>query len=174
MVRYSFLLMIFIGFSAISAAKADVCNSEWWQTATVPNLEALAASFAENEDTFPESCGWTTPLHLAVQFSPSQPVVEAFLDITRGAHIDAPNAYEEIPLDLARERLENAQELAEFTGQTFFDAVQAANRGRASKATTTRRQRELDDDRFAAQANNNQAQNEKNVAEAIYELLINR
>ena len=52
MVKYSFLLTILIGFSAMSAARADVCDPEWWKTATVPELEALHA----NEQDIPESC----------------------------------------------------------------------------------------------------------------------
>ena len=64
MIRYSFLA-VFIGFFAMSSVKADVCDSNWWEVATVPNLEALTS----NEENFPEFCNvWRdTPLHFGVQ-----------------------------------------------------------------------------------------------------------
>ena len=166
MVRYSFLLIFLIGFFAISNVKADVCDIEWWKTATVPDLEALDA----NEDAFPESCGWTTPLHLAAQFGQSKEVVDALLNRTR-VDVNAFNAYEQTPLHIAEERQDVAHALAEFAGRTFRDAVRTANRGRASRATTNSTQRDLNDAELAARASNRQAQNEKEVAEAIYETL---
>ena len=171
MVRYSFLLMILIGFSAISAAKADICTSAWWETTTVPNLEALAASLAANGESFPESCGWTTPLHLAVQFSPNKLVVEAFLSITRGANMNAFNDYEEIPLDIAEQRLEDANTLAKQAQETHAILTNSVFSDRSSRAISTSDRNDLIQKALEARRIKDQAESEQKVAEEIHEAL---
>ena len=130
------------------------------------DLEAFAASFAANGENFPESCGWTTPFHLAIQFGQSKSIVEAFLNMTE-VDLDALNAYNKTPLDIAEERQSAARISARLAGRTFFNATQAADRGRASGATTFSDQRVLDSAVLAARSSNTQAQNEKDVAEDI-------
>ncbi len=118
MVRYLFLLIL-IGFFGISTAIADVCDLKWWETATVPELNALAA-----EDAFPETCNsWNdTPLHLGAQACKNANVIAAFIAITR-ANVHAVNINEQTPLSLAQDRLSAARLIANYAQDIFNQAT---------------------------------------------------
>ena len=166
MVRYSFLLIILIGFSAISTARANVCDPEWWKTATVPELEALHA----NEQAFPNSCNqWKdTPLHFGVSHSQNAEVVAAFIDMTE-VDITAPNASEKTPIDLAQERLDTARLLARYARETYNNAIRDATNANRS-ASLRHLRREMSQIAVEARRERNQAENEEEVAEAIYQI----
>ena len=167
MVRYSFLLIIFIGFFTISAAVADVCDSKWWETATVPDLNALS----ENGDAFPEICNvWNdTPLHLGVQNCQSAEVIAAFIDITR-ANVLAINTNGQTPLGLARDRLNTAEMVADTAGDIAFAARQEASSARQGQSRRHLR-RQLDAAAIKTREARDQAEEKESLAEAIHQLL---
>ena len=163
--------MILIGFSAISNVKADVCDSEWWKTATVPDLEALVAN---EEYDFPESCTWDTPLHLAVQHSQDALVVAAYINRTGAdVNINTPNAYEQTPLELAERRLGTARLLADYAKSTHLNALEGFF-AVSNEASSRHLLPDLREAIAEAKENRDQAESEQKVAEDIYQALSSR
>lgn len=131
MVRYFFLLIIFIGFFMTSIVKADVCNSDWWETATESSLRTLAT----DEGAFPEFCNvWEdTPLHFTVRTSQDAQAIATFIDITEADPL-ALNVYDETPFGFAQIRLSTARILAEYARQASSNAMRDVARTRTSGA----------------------------------------
>ena len=166
MTRY-FFLAGFIGFFAISTVKADVCDSSWWEVATVPNLEALTLS----EGDFPEFCNvWQdTPLHFGVRTAQNAEVISAFINITR-ANVLAVNIDEETPLSLAQARLNRANTLLEYAREAHYNAGREVDRSRYS-ASLRHLRGQLTRAAIEARERRDQALNEQQVAEAIHQII---
>ena len=166
MIKHSFLLIL-IGFFAISTAIANVCDREWWRTATVPDLEALSA----NENAFPETCNtWNdTPLHFGAQVCQDPQVITEFTKITN-ADVRVINIDEKTPLGLAQERLNTSRVLADYAQDTLNQATNDFFRAsrEASKAHLMNQLRKAVTE---ARKGRDQANNEKDVAEDIYKIL---
>lgn len=172
MIRCFFLLTTFIGFFATSTIKADVCDSDWWITATEPDLKILA----DNEEApFPEFCNvWKdTPLHIGIPVSQNAEVIAAFLDITE-ADVLAVNEYEETPLNLAQARLNTANTRAEYARETAYNARMDAARAHRTSGAMRHLRGQLTRIFLEARERRDQALNEQRVAEAIHQILLSK
>ena len=170
MVKYIFSLMVFVVFFATSAVKADVCDSNWWKTATVNSLEALTT----DQENLPNFCNvWQdTPLHLGVSVSQDADVISAFVSITN-ANVLAINVYEETPLSLALVRLSTANVLEQYARETYNNATRNATSSRTSGSLRHLRNR-LIQATIEAREEMDKALDEQKIAETIYQTLLSR